>query len=103
MKQTSWAVTMLAVFTISGIAATTSKPDAEMKTVLDPLASLGGKPIETVAPGEARKQPTPADAVKKVLSQQGKSSAPEPVANVENRSITGPAGQISKDCRRRQW
>ena len=32
---------MLAVFTISGIAATTSKPDAEIKTVLDALASPG--------------------------------------------------------------
>ena len=83
----------LGVLTISVMAAT-SKPDPEMKTVLDALASLGGKPIETLSPEEARKQPTPADAVKKVLTQQGKSSAPEPVGKVENRTIPGPAGQI---------
>lgn len=75
-------------------AAATSTPDPEMKAVLDALASLGGKPIETLSPAEARKQPTPADAVKKVLQQHGKSSAPEPVGNVENRTIPGPGGQI---------
>ena len=75
-------------------AAQSSKPDAEMKMVLDALASLGGKPAESLPPAEARKQPTPADAVKKVLQQQGKSTAPEPVANVDNRTIPGPAGQI---------
>lgn len=65
-----------------------------MKKVLDALASLGGKPMETLTPAEARKQPTPADAVKKVLQQAGKSTAPEAVGNVENRTIPGPAGQI---------
>jgi acetyl esterase len=94
MKQLNAAVMAgLAVVTISAMAAT-SKPDPEMQTVLDALASLGGKPIETLSPAEARKQPTPADAVRKVLTQQGKSTAPEPVAKVENRSIAGPAGQI---------
>lgn len=82
-----------AAFT-AAVTASTSKPDPAMKLVLDALASLGGKPIETLTPPEARKQPTPADAVKKILEQQGKSTAPEPVANVENRSIPGPAGQI---------
>ena len=95
MKRTTCAVTIgLSLVTMSVLAATTSKPDPEMKAVLDALASLGGKPIETLVPAEARKQPTPADAVKKVLEQQGKSTAPEPVASVEDRSITGPAGQI---------
>lgn len=69
-------------------------PDPEMKAVLDALASLGGKPIETLSPAEARRQPTPADAVKKVLQQHGRPATPEPVANVENRTIPGPGGQI---------
>ncbi len=30
-----------------------------MQEVLTKLASLGGKPIETLEPAEARKQPTP--------------------------------------------
>ncbi len=88
------------IVTAAFVAATvmlfgaTSKPDPEMQTVLDALASLGGKPIETLSPAEARKQPSPADAVKRVLQQQGTSTAPEPVANVENRNIAGTGGQI---------
>jgi len=93
MTRSSRAAIALSLSTASLLAAT-SKPDAEMQAVLDALASLGGKPIETLSPAEARKQPTPADAVKKVLAAQGKSTAPEPVAQVENRSIAGPAGQI---------
>lgn len=76
------------------LMAATSQPDPEMKAVLDTLASLGGKPIESLSPVEARTQPTPADAVKKLLQQRGKSGAPEPVANVDNRTIAGPAGAI---------
>ncbi|HMV51325.1 MAG TPA: lipase, partial [Blastocatellia bacterium] len=74
----------------------TSSPqtDAQMQAVLDKLASLGGKPIETLSPAEARRQPTVADAVKALLEQQGKSTAPEPVAKVEDRMIAGAAGQI---------
>lgn len=34
----------------------------------------GGKPIETLTPEEARKQPAPADAVKKLMKDQGKST-----------------------------
>lgn len=79
----------VAVLALTVIAAT-SKPDLEMKTVLDALASLGGKPIETLSPEEARKQPTPADAVKEVLEGQGKCISPQPVASVDNRSIPGP-------------
>jgi acetyl esterase/lipase len=90
-------ITTMAVVLVAAtltLAADTSKPDPEMKAVLDALASLGGKPIETLSPAEARKQPTPADAVKQVLQQQGQSTAPEPVANVENRTIAGAGGQI---------
>ena len=41
------------------------KAEPHMQKVLDTLASLGGKPIETLTPEEARKQPSPADAVRK--------------------------------------
>src|SRR5690242_14809603 len=76
------------------MVAQSAKPDPQMQAVLDALASLGGKPIETLTPEEARRQPTPADAVKKVLQQQGKSTAPEPVANLQDRSIDGPGGPV---------
>ncbi|MES2461209.1 MAG: alpha/beta hydrolase [Armatimonadota bacterium] len=52
------------------------------------------KPIETLTPQEARKQPSPADGVKALLKKQNKSTAPEKVADVDNRSIDGPAGKI---------
>ncbi|MYN24822.1 alpha/beta hydrolase fold domain-containing protein [Duganella sp. CY42W] len=65
-----------------------------MQKVLDALASLGGKPIETLSPDEARKQPTPADAVKKVLADMKKSTAPEPGVTVKDMTVTGPAGSF---------
>ncbi|MBC7943818.1 MAG: alpha/beta hydrolase fold domain-containing protein, partial [Burkholderiales bacterium] len=70
------------------------KPDPQMQAVLDQLAALGGKPIETLSAEEARKQPTPADAVKALLQKQGKSTAPMPVAKVQDGEIPGPAGPI---------
>lgn len=71
-----------------------ARPDPEMQAVLDQLAELGGKPIATLTAKEARKQPTPADAVKALLKAQDKKTAPEPVADVDNRSIDGRAGKI---------
>jgi len=59
----------------------------DMAKVLGELASLGGKPIETLTPAEARKQPTPTDAVLALLKKEGKSTAPEEVGKVENRKI----------------
>ena len=70
------------------------KPDPQMKAVLDQLTALGPKPIEKLSPQEARKQPTPADAVKALLKKQGKSTAPEPVGKVQNTTIPGPAGPV---------
>jgi acetyl esterase len=65
-----------------------------MQKVLDALASLEGKPIETLTPQEARKQPTPADAVKKVLTGMGKSDAFEAGVSVKEMSIAGPQGNF---------
>ncbi len=65
-----------------------------MQAVLDQLAALGSKPIEQLSAQAARKQPTPADAVKALLKKQGKPTAPEAVAKVVNRTIPGPGGPI---------
>lgn len=78
----------------SAMATTISRADPQMKAVLDELQSLGGKPIESLSAEDAREQPTPADAVKAVLKKQGKSTAPEPVGNIDNRTISGPGGPI---------
>ncbi len=72
-----------------------AKPNSQMQAVLDELAKLGPKPLGTVPAAEARKQPTPADAVKGVLKAEGKPTTPEPVASVADQSIEGPGGPIA--------
>lgn len=62
------------------------KADPQMQAVLDKLVSLGGLPIETLDAKEARKQPTPAEAVMILLKDQGKFKK-EDVAKVEDISI----------------
>lgn len=68
--------------------------DADMRKVLVELDALGGKPIASLSADEARKQPTPTDAVKKLLEKEGKSTAPIEMAKVENKKIPGAAGPI---------
>ncbi len=75
-------------------AANPPKPNPPMQAVLDQLEKLGPKPLETLTPEEARKQPSPADAVKELLQSQGRSTEPEAVASVKNQTITGPGGDI---------
>ncbi len=84
----------------AGIAAATTislhafagSPNAQMQAVLDAHASLQPKPITHLSVLEARKQPSPADAVKALLAKKGKDATPEPVGKVENRFIEGPVG-----------
>ena len=73
------------------------KADADMQAVLDAHASLNPKPIENLEPAEARKQPTPADAVNVVLKKQGKDTAPTALVQgvtSEDRQIPGAAGPL---------
>lgn len=69
-------------------------PNADQKKVLDELGTLGGKPIESLEPAEARKQPTPTDAVMQVLKKSDQPTTPEPVGKVANRTITSAGGAI---------
>jgi acetyl esterase len=58
---------------------------------------MGGKPIETLTPAEARQQPTPADAVMSILKKKGKDTSPTalvPGVTSVDREITGAAGNI---------
>ena len=75
-------------------AAAPPAADAQMQAVLDQLTKLGGKPIETLLPEEARKQPSPADAVRALLESQGKPTTPEAVAKVVERTFPGPGGAV---------
>ena len=70
---------------------------APMQAVLHAHAQLGPKPIETLSPEEARRQPTPADGVKQVLATQGKDTMPMalvPGVRHADRTIRGAAGQL---------
>ncbi|TWI67260.1 acetyl esterase/lipase [Pseudoduganella lurida] len=88
---------------IAGMIATTTafaldskeppKAEPKMQKVLDALASLGGKPIETLTPEEARKQPTATDATMKVMKDEGK-APPKDGVTMKQMSIDGPAGKI---------
>ncbi len=82
----------LAAATALSFAANAGPPNAQMQEVLDAHASLKPKPLTELSAPEARKQPTPADGVMALLKKKGKSTAPEAVGKVENRTIDGPAG-----------
>ncbi len=71
-----------------------AQPDSQMQAVLDQLKALGGKPIETLSAPEARKQPTPTDAVKKLLVKMGKPTTPPPGVTAVDRTIPGASGGL---------
>ena len=82
----------------AGVAASEEmampQPDGQMQAVLDELASLGGKPAETLTPRAARTQPTPTDAVKALLRERGQPMTPEPGVRSIDRTIPGPGGPL---------
>jgi acetyl esterase len=94
LKSTLVSTDLKASGVLAVAAAEYPPPNREMQAVLDQLSALGGKPIERLIPQEARLQPSPADAVKALLRQHGKSTAPEQVAKVENKFIAGSGGEI---------
>ncbi|MCZ2829028.1 alpha/beta hydrolase fold domain-containing protein [Modestobacter sp. VKM Ac-2986] len=65
--------------------------NAEAQAIVDAHASLRPLPFETLTPKEARKQPGPDDAVKKVMADRGL-EGPEPVGSVQDLSIPDGAG-----------
>ena len=56
-------------------SGTMERADKDMKRVLEKLLHLGAKPIGTQSVAETRQGPTPADAVKAVLKDEGKDPA----------------------------
>lgn len=99
------AVAATSAFTVAAVAkddtmaktGTRYKADADMQSVLDALAAKHPKPIDTLDPAEARKQPTPSDAVMAVLQREGKSTDPMklvPGVTSKDSTIPGPAGSL---------
>ena len=75
-------------------SGTIERSTPEMRAVIEKLMELGAKPVHTLTVEAARAQPTPTDAVKAVLEDEGKSTAPEAVADVEDIMIPGAAGDL---------
>lgn len=69
------------------------KAEPRMQRVLEALAALDGKPIDTLAPEEARRQPTPADAALTLAKEDGKGALKDGVT-VKEIGIAGAQGDI---------
>lgn len=87
--------------TLSELAVSSTKSlfrtDSDMQKVLNAQAAFDPKAIEKTTPDEARQQPTVADAVKRVLADQGKDASPTVlVPGVTSKDITvaGAAGDL---------
>ncbi len=80
------------------VRAVTGSPlaeaDIDMKHVLDAMAELRPMAIENLTPLEARLQPTPADAVKLLLTKEGRNAAPEPGVAVKDITFQGTTGPL---------
>jgi acetyl esterase/lipase len=76
----------------SGATDALARADADMKAVLAAHQQMGAKPIATLTPSQARNQPTPADAVKRVLQQKGE-KAPQPSVRKVDLKYAAAAGE----------
>ncbi|WP_299951439.1 alpha/beta hydrolase fold domain-containing protein [uncultured Modestobacter sp.] len=65
--------------------------DPQAQAIVDAHSSLGPLPFEILTPDQARKQPGPDDAVKKVLADRG-IEGPEPVGSVQDLRIPDGTG-----------
>jgi acetyl esterase/lipase len=86
------------VAAVSGETSAHSPIDADMQAVLDQLAAMHGKAIETLDAISARAQPNPADAVEALLCQHGRDASPAalvPEVISYDRQIDGAVGALS--------
>src|ERR1700761_1542389 len=64
-----------------------AKTDPDMAKVLAALRELNPQPIESLTPTEARRQPSAADAVKKVINDEKLDADPRKGLTVSNRHL----------------
>lgn len=72
------------------------KAAPDMQAVLDALEGLGGKPIETLTPAEARQQPSAADGAKAAMAKKGLSTAPDPSIATQDLPYGSDAKQFAR-------
>lgn len=72
----------------------TARAEIDMARVLEELKMLGAEPIEDLTPEEARRQPSPADAVSSLMAKYG---VADPDADVRTQDVTyrGAAGDLA--------
>lgn len=75
-------------------APSAPKPNSEMKKILNEMKLKGGAPIESITAQEARQQPTPADAVKSIMTDKEKKKEQEGFSKIEDKMVQGGAGEI---------
>lgn len=83
--------------TLHAFAAITERPvgpNPDMQAVLDELATMKRRPIESLTPAEAREQSPLSDAVGRRMTKLGLPLTPEPVGKVADKTIPGPAGHL---------
>jgi acetyl esterase/lipase len=80
-------------YSIDPISGTKYKADDDMRALLTALSALGGKPIETLTPAEARAQPTMTDAVNALLKKRGQETGVTNVPDVPG--VTKPARDVT--------
>lgn len=66
------------------VAMQPAKAAPDMQAVLDQLAKLGSKPVETLTPAQARVNPSAADAAKAAMAAKGVSTAPDPSVTTQD-------------------
>lgn len=69
-------------------------PDRSMQRVLDATLALGQKPLETLSPEDARKQPLPADGARIVMRERGLDPDDDLGVATRDFTIPGPGGAI---------
>ena len=73
-----------------------AKAAPDMQAVLDQLAALGGKPIETLTPAVARMQPSAADGAKQVMIKHGLSATPDATVTTRDVPYGSDANQFAR-------
>ncbi|RZL56677.1 MAG: alpha/beta hydrolase [Sphingomonas sp.] len=72
------------------------KAAPDMQAVLDALAGLGGKPIETLTPAEARMQPSAADGAKAVMAKRGMPTTPDASVTTQDKPYGADPKQFAR-------
>ena len=92
MKSPLFSVVVASALAVVAQGQEGAPADPQMKAVLDAHTSLNPKPIESLSPEEARKQPAMDAAVMKVMKEQDKK--PEKVADIDNTEVKLASGEV---------